>query len=653
MPRLVVGTAGHVDHGKTRLIQALTGIDCDRLAEEKARGITIDLGFAHLERGDVRLSFIDVPGHERFLHNALAGLGGIRAMLLVVAADEGVMPQTREHLAVCELLGLRHGLVVMTKSDLASADQRDLVELEIDDLLARTPFAGAPVLQVSSVTGEGIAAVEAALVGLAYALGDTDDDGLRRGARLAIDRAFVLQGQGGVVTGTLSGAPLAVGTDLTLLPAGKPVRVRGLHVHGEAVPEAPPRERVAVQLGGVEVAELERGMTLATPGTLAACRRLLVRVQALPDAPAPLRTASSVRVHLLSGESLASVRLFGGEPIEPGASGIVELRLAEPLAAARGDRVILRRPSPAATLGGGEILDPEWRRPRRSTSRQTGDPGPRPTTASPLAGLCGDDDSALLYWTEQQAERGATAAELAPRLGWRAGAVAQALDSLAADGRLLAATSEPRRYLAPAVYLALAERARRVLQEYFRRERLARGMPKAEAVKRMLPRGGELVDTILGWLARQGVLVLANDLVNLPGRDATLSGDESSLATAVLARFEAAGLEPPSPGEIRQALDAKPQILEGMIRYLHQRGRLVRLPGGLFLAAKAFTELRRDLEQSGWQRFTVAQFKERYKLTRKWAIPLLEQLDSTGATRRVGDERLIVRPGGAAAAPAD
>jgi selenocysteine-specific elongation factor len=234
-------------------------------------------------------------------------------MLLVVAADEGVMPQTREHLAVCELLGLRHGLVVMTKSDLAPADQRDLVELEIDELLAPTPFAGAPVLQVSSVTGEGIASVEEALVALATgARRCRRRRRCARGARLAIDRAFVLQGQGSVVTGTLSGAPLSVGAELILLPAEKPVRVRGLHVHGESVPEAPPRERVAVQLGGVEVAELERGMTLATPGTLAACRRLLVDVHVLPDAPAPLRTASSVRVHLLSGESLAAVRLIGG-----------------------------------------------------------------------------------------------------------------------------------------------------------------------------------------------------------------------------------------------------------------------------------------------------------------------------------------------------
>ena len=301
MPHLVVGTAGHIDHGKTRLIEALTGIDCDRLAEEKARGITIDLGFAHLERADSRLSFVDVPGHERFLHNALAGLGGIRAMLRVVAADEGVKPQTREHLAVCELLGLEHAIVALTKIDLASPDQRELAELEVAELIASTRFAAAPILGVSSRTGQGIPELADALTALANRL---DDPGSRDlGVRLPIDRAFHLQGQGSVVTGTLSGASVQPGDVLQLLPADREVRVRSVQVHGHAVASAPPRERVALQLAGVELDDLQRGMTLATPGTLVARRRLLCRIRVLPDAPAPLRAGAEVRVHLLSSES--------------------------------------------------------------------------------------------------------------------------------------------------------------------------------------------------------------------------------------------------------------------------------------------------------------------------------------------------------------
>ncbi len=636
MHRLVVGTAGHIDHGKTRLIQALTGIDCDRLAEEKARGITIDLGFAHLEHGDVRLSFIDVPGHERFLHNALAGLGGIRAILLVVAADEGIMPQTREHLAVCELLGLERGLVAITKRALASAEQRELVELEVADLLARGPFAGAPIFHVDSVSGEGVPALAAALLELSRAIDDTPPAG--RGVRLPIDRAFVLHGQGTVVTGTLSGAGVHVGDELELLPAGRRLRVRGVHIHGLPVEEAPPSERVALQVAGADLAELARGMTLCTSGAFLASKRLLCRLRLLPDAPGPLRNGAEVRVHLLSSEALARVRLPGGQPLAPGASGLAELELQSPITAARGDRVILRRPSPAATIGGGEVLDPAPQRRRRAARRTDGAPAPAED-----AGLAAGTRDALLRWTGDQAERGTTAAALAQRLGWLPEAVAAELDTLAAAGRLLVAPGPPRRYLVPAAYLAVAERARTVLGEYFRRERLAPGMPKAEAARRILPRGGELVDTLFGWLQAQRVLVLAGDLVNLPGRDAVLSGEESGLASAVLERFERAGLEPPSPGELRQALNAKPQILEGIMKYLQQRGRLVRLPGGLFLAAKAFNDLRRDLAASGWERFSVPQFKERYGLSRKWAIPLLEQLDSVGATRRVGDERQLVR----------
>src|SRR5579864_2574835 len=613
--RAIVGTAGHIDHGKTSLVLALTGIDCDRWAEEKARGITIDLGFAHLAEGGVQLGFVDVPGHERFLHNALAGLGGIRVMLLVVAADEGVKPQTREHLAICSLLGIPAGLVALTKADLATPDLLDLAQLEVEELLAATPFAGAPVLAVSSATGLGVAELKAALLELDARHAVTAEQELP--ARLPIDRAFHLRGLGALVTGTLAGGRVRIGDALELLPPASgvdgPVRVRSIQVHGQARDEALAGERTSLQLTGAPLESLRRGLQLGAPGA----------------------GFTPVRLHLHAGEALGRMRPLGGAGPEPGTGGLVEIRLESPVVAARGDRLVLRRPSPAVTLGGGEVLDPRWRRHRGAA------------LPAALAALGGDLSQALAFWTLEAGERGLEAADAARRLGLPAARAAAGLDALAAASRLVAVPEAPghgRRWIAPAAVERVIERARRVLKEYFDRDRLADGMPKAEAVRRILRgRAAELAPIYLAWLAARKVLAVEGDRVVLPGRSAQLSGEESQLAAAVMERFERAGLAPPSPGEVRQELSAKPQILDGVMRHLVTRGRLARLPGGLIIAAAALETLRRDLLATSWERFSVAQFKDRFGLTRKWAIPLLEHLDATGVTRRAGDDRLLAR----------
>jgi len=632
MHRLLVGTAGHIDHGKTRLVQALTGIDCDRLAEEKARGITIDIGFAHFEqvdpqRGDVQIGFVDVPGHERFLHNALAGLGGIRAMLLVVAADEGVKPQTREHLAICALLGIPHGVVALTKTDLAAPDLVELAEIEVAELLEETPFRGAPIFRVASPTGAGIVALRAHLVELARQVSAPAVD---RPARLPVDRAFHLKGLGVVATGTLAAGALRPGDALELLPSGKALRVRSVQVHGHTVERAVAGERVALQLAGAELAEIERGMTLGEPGAFAARGRWCARVELLADAPAPLRGAVPLRLHLYSAETMATLRPLAPSVIVPGQSGLVELRLKTPLAAARGDRFVLRRPSPQATIGGGEVLDPDFA-PRR---------GARAERAAELAGTPAD---ALLAWAQASGEKGVDGAALARRLGVAPAKVASELTALVAAGKLLALPLEPPRWIAPQAYQRVAERARAVLADFFRRERLARGMSRAEAVRRILPGAPGLADVYFAWLRKQGVLGVEGDLVTQPGRGDALSGEESQLARDIAQRFEAGGLQPPSPGEVAAALFAKPQIVDGVLRYLVERGKLVRLPGGLMIGAGAIAALRQAVLDSPWERFTVPQFKERFGLSRKWAIPLLEHLDSTGTTRRLGEERAVVR----------
>ncbi len=631
MRRVIVGTAGHIDHGKTRLVEALTGIDCDRWAEEKQRGITIDLGFAHLEREDLQIGFVDVPGHERFLHNALAGLGGIRVMLLVVAADEGVKPQTREHLAICGLLGIPAGLAVLTKTDLVADDLLELARLEVEELLAASPFAGAPVLAASSVTGDGLAELETALIDLAgrHAAAESTD----RPTRLPIDRAFHLKGLGVVVTGTLASGSVAAGNELEIQPAGGQVRVRGVQVHGESRQAAESGERTALQLGGATLEQLERGQQLVRREAFGATTALAARCRLLADAPKPIRGSTPVRLHLYSAEVVGRLRPLTG-PLEPGAEGLVELRLARPVVAVRGDRFIVRRPSPPATIGGGEILDPQWRRRRGDTLAEAGER---------LAGTTAD---ALRLWVAEAGEAGAAAAPLARRLGVEPAAVEAQLEGLAAAGRilrLLAGHGDVPRWLDPGAWERIARRAREELAKYFRRQRLARGMPKAEAVRRILPGpAAQLASVYLARLASEKILVVDGELVNLPGRSAELTGQESDLVKRIQQAFDKAGLTPPSPAELGRQLGAKPQILEGVIRYLVERRRLVRLPGELIISASAIDRVKEDLRGGALERFKVPAFKELYGLSRKWAIPILEHLDSVGVTRRLGDERQVV-----------
>ena len=632
MRRVIVGTAGHIDHGKTRLVEALTGIDCDRWAEEKSRGITIDLGFAHLETSGFQIGFVDVPGHERFLHNALAGLGGIRIVLLVVAADEGVKPQTREHLAICTLLGIPACVVALSKKDAVTPDLLDLAQLEVDELLSSTPYAESSVIAVSSVTGDGIEDLKAGLLRLAERHEASVDP--QRPTRLPIDRAFHLKGRGVVVTGTLISGTVQPGDELVLLPGKQRARVRSVQVHGISRTEAQAGERTALQLTGPELGALARGVQLSTGDRLETTTRLLGRFTLLPDAAKPIKGSTQIRFHLYASEVLGRLRPLDG-PLEPGATGSVEIRLAQPVVAVREDRFIVRRPSPAATLGGGEILDPRW--PRRRGA----------ALARAIESLSGGTEEAIQLWIEEAGEAGIDTDSLARRLGRLPDALSQPLAILSDDQKILRAPpgqGHGERWLTPAAFRRVASRAEKSLKQYFREHRLARGMPKAEAVDRLLPgRSAQLADVYLDWLRSQKVLTVQGDRVNLPGRSAELTTEESRLERQILEVYEAAGLEPPAPSSLPDELDTKPQILEGMVRYLLDKGKLARLSGGLVIASATIDRLRSELQSGTWDRFSVGDFKKKYGLTRKWAIPILEHLDSQGVTRRVGDERLVVR----------
>jgi selenocysteine-specific elongation factor len=632
MKRVIVGTAGHIDHGKTRLIEALTGIDCDRWEEEKRRGITIDLGFAHLETEELQIGFVDVPGHERFLDNALAGLGGIRVMLLVVAADEGVKPQTREHLAICSLLDIPCGLVALTKSDLVTPDTLEIAQLEVEELLAPTQFADAASVAVSSVTGDGVAELKDKLLELADQFATAPDPD--RPTRLPVDRVFVLKGLGQVVTGTLTAGEVAPGDSLTAMPGDHRARVRSVQVHGNDREKAKAGERTALRVTGVEPGDLARGTQLTEAGSYLESKRLLARLSLLTDAPSPLDAPTSVRVHLGTAETLGRLRSPGSHSIAPGTTGTVEIRLARPTGVARGDHFIIRRPSPPLTLGGGVVLDPMWY-PRRGARLQRS-----------LERLEGDDSEAVRLWIEDAGASGLSTEVVAQRLGVRSESAKRTLDDFANRQKLIsvpAGQGHGQRWLVPSAFESVVRRAKRVLHDHFGKDRLAESMSKAEAVERILPgKAAELADVYFDWLRDEKVLVIESGQVSIPGRTADLSAEESHLTQQLLTLFEEGGLSPPSPLDLKQATAAKPQVIEGIIRYLRQGKKLVQLPGGLLIATSAIEAVCRELASSGETEFSVGDFKNRFGLSRKWAIPLLEHLDSIGFTRRVGNSRQIV-----------
>ena len=631
MHRVIVGTAGHIDHGKTRLVEALTGIDCDRWLEEKERGITIDLGFAVLHEDDLQVGFIDVPGHERFVHNALAGLGGIRVVLLVVAADEGVKPQTREHLDICQLLEIPGCLVALTKIDLVDEDVVELARLEVEELLSTTPFAGAEILGVSSRTGEGVEELKRELLQLArqHEVAVDPDSAVR----IPIDRAFHLKGLGVVVTGTLVSGQIHPGDTLQILPGTKNTRIRSIQVHGQQREEAEAGERTALQLSGVTLEDLRRGLQLVSGSQFQITRRLLARLTLLEDAPKALKGSTSIRCHLFSSEVLGRVRPLAG-PLAPGETGTVEIRLHEPVVAIRGDRFILRRPSPATTLGGGEILDPFWHHHRPAE------------LSSSLEALSGSLEDSLTLWVREAEEAGIGLERLAQRLGEQPSKVEASLEKLEQKQKVLRVspgTGKESRWLTPDVVQRVAERADGVLKSYFKSHRLAPGMPKAEAIERILPRRAiDMAPVYLHWLEAEKVLTVQGDQVNRPGRSAELTEDESLLARNIQQQFDSGGLRPPAPSDVREQLTAKPQIFDGVVQYLLKKGDLLRLPGGLVISARAVEQVVADLGNSDLERISVGDFKSRFDLTRKWAIPLLEHLDSVGVTRRIGDQRLIV-----------
>ncbi len=635
---LVIGTAGHIDHGKSALVRAITGIDPDRLKEEQARGITIELGFAHTTIDDTDVALVDVPGHEKFVRTMLAGAGGLDAVLLVVAADESVMPQTREHFEICRLLGIRRGIIVITKADVADRDTIELVELEVRELVAGSPLEFAPVIVVSARTEEGLGRLKEAIVALAH----EEISVPRRGvARLPVDRAFSIRGFGTVVTGTLVSGELAEGDAEVLLPVDHPVRIRGLQVHGHPASRVAAPRRTAVNLGGIDLNQVSRGMTLATEGTLAVTRRIDVRIELLPGAR-PLRHGARVRVHQGTGEwlgrvSLSSIRTHAADSwtrvdvgasdveVPPGGEALARLRLAAQAVLTRGDRLVLRAPSPAGTIGGAVVLDPE---PSAGGVR-------RAHAADRLVALTAPEPASWTgIWLRDVGLRGLTSGDLVRRGGLGPQEADDVLEALVSCGTAV----RGQRLVLDAEAVTAARNAIVAMLGAFHREHPDEtGVPR-EVVRDRIG-AGEVFETLLAGLQDT---VTGTERLALSSHRPVLSSGDARVREVVDEVLKAAGRQPPDLATLASAAKASTTVVQKALQGLMTSRRAQRLDG-LWFHADTLMALKADVKGLGsGASIDVASAKARFGVSRKFAIPLLEYLDRERVTRRVGDRRVVI-----------
>jgi selenocysteine-specific elongation factor len=638
---IVVGTAGHIDHGKSALVLALTGTDPDRLKEEKARGITIDLGFAHQVFDDVRFAFVDVPGHERFVRNMLAGVGGIDLVVLVVAADESVMPQTREHFDICRLLHVPAGIVALTKADLVDAEQLMRTRLEVIELVSGSFLAGSPIVPVSAKTGAGLDALRAALTEVGSRVPQRARTSV---TRLPIDRAFTMKGFGSVVTGTLASGRVAVGETLAVMPGERLVNVRGVHVHGERREAAVAGERTAVNVSGVDLASLSRGQTLVTPGALTAASLADAAVDLLPSA-APLKHGARVRFHHGTREVPARISIIGPADtgsaalaIAPGGRAFARLRLEAPAVLVRGDRFVLRTYSPPMTVAGGVVLDPD---PPRTAIRAAAALERARRLAFDSSDLARADREAVLVMVEQSAAAGLPIAALTSRAGIDPTDVASLVEGLIASGDIVRADD---RLVTAATYAALLDAFVEALARHHAVHPLAEGMSRDELRGQLFGhRRDTAFDRAIDHLAASGRIVV-RERVALATHRPELPPEDVAARERIERMCLDGGLTPPDAAAIASSAQAPAAVVDRVLKLLQRQRVLVRLDTLLFheSALRRLKEEVAALKAAGTARLDVAAFKERYGVTRKFAIPLLEYLDRERVTRRVGDSRVIL-----------
>ena len=633
MEHVVFGTAGHIDHGKTTLVKALTGTDCDRLPEERDRGITIDLGFAQVASDDVQLHFVDVPGHERLVHTMIAGASGIDLALLVVAADEGIMPQTREHLEVIRLMGVPGGAVALTKIDAVDDELAELAAEEVKEFLAVTPFADAPVVPVSAVSGQGLDELLRVLISLARSARPRQMDD--RPFREAVDRVFSLTGAGTVVTGTSLWGRLKVGSEITILPRGIRSRVRRLHVHGTEREAVEAGERVAMNLAGLGRDEIERGDQVMDVGDWQPTQMVTLRLELLASAPHPLGEGDELELHALADRVPARIDRLSRSVLAPGETAAAQLRLSEPMQLFPGDRVVLRRPAPVNTFAGGIVLDAQLKRWRRRDSAGL------EALPSSRRGAWPD---LLGWWIDQAGLVGATVHRLAVRLGVLDEAIEAAIGRLLEQGTVVALPTNPATLICKTHLDRLTKEAANELKRRFENVEVSAGVPTRDFSAVLLPkRAQDLTGVYLEELRQRGVLELSEGRVVPPGSDGHMSALGEELARRVEVFYRETAFGAPGPLEAATELKSRPATVEGICTFLVQRGRLVRLDGKYLIHRAVLDDVARKIREWDRETFTVGEFKERFGLTRKLAIPVLEWLDSERVTVRMGNQRKILR----------
>ena len=647
---IIVGTAGHIDHGKTALVKALTGIDADRLAEEKRRGITIDLGFAHFDlpsaNGEpLHIGFVDVPGHERFVRNMLAGVGGIDLVLLVIAADESIKPQTREHFDILQLLGVQRGITVLTKSDAVDAETLDVVRMEVEEFLRGSFLEGQPIIAVSSLTGAGLEELKRAMLGAAAEAQERDSQAL---ARLPVDRVFTMKGFGTVVTGTLMAGTIYREDELEVFPTGQKVRVRGVQVHGQAADAAVAGQRTALNLAGASTEDLARGMTLAPVATFPSTRRVDVRLSLLSSAPRPLKSRSRVHFHSNTMETVAEIVLHtsihspihgptqgpthgptqGAKQLSPGAQAFARLKLPEPALLLPGDRFIIRQFSPVVTIGGGVVLDaaPIPRMPGHEDFLQTLDSG--------------DPEAMLRARIARRGHGGISMSRLVAETGWTINSLEARLAMAAKHARVVWIGDL---LVDAAAMLRLQQLIASTMEGFHRKNSLVGGIAR-EALREQVKASPEVFAASLEMLSREKKIEVAGELLRLPGHGVVMKDEEAESKQKIEAAFAGSGLKVPALPEVLAGLKVDKARAQKIVTLLLRDKALIKVSDELVFHRSALEELRRVVaaQRVKSPKMDVATFKELTGVSRKYAIPLLEYLDRERVTRRVGDAREIL-----------
>jgi selenocysteine-specific elongation factor len=632
MRHVIVGTAGHIDHGKSALVRALTGIDPDRLKEEQLRGITIDLGFAHLNLGDVQVGFVDVPGHEKFVKNMLAGVGGIDFVLLVVAADESIMPQTREHFDICRLLGVSSGIVVINKADLVDPEMIELVHDEVAETTLGSFLENAETIVVSSKTGEGIDQLKKAIHDLALAIRPRPSN---RVLRLPIDRAFSIRGFGTVVTGTLTSGEIQKEQEIELIPGGLTARVRGIQVHGNMMGNAVAGQRTAVNLQGVDLAQVERGMVITIPNLFQSTQILDARLLLLPTAK-PLKNLVKVRFHQGTLEVLARIALIGQDTLLPGESGYAQLRLDSPVFCLHGDAFIIRQFSPTITIGGGTILHPNPSK-HRSTDKQT---------LSALQELdSGDLPEKIPVLVAINAGGAMDLHKLNSLLGLPGSDLVKICSDLAKSGKLVMIPAPSPILVLPQTVESLKKETLAQVSAFHEENPLQKGISKEELRKRIfddLPL--EVFRYCLEGLVEKHKIAFQEDTVSLHGREVQLTSEGQQVRESIEALFQEAGYQPPLISDVQNSVAADPEEIRRIFFWMLKEKILVKVAEDLVYHRTTLDTIKKKIKAkfTPGSKFGVADFKELFDITRKHAIPLLEYLDRERFTRRLGNDRILL-----------